>query len=73
MRQMRCSISDILNARSKEEIEATLDYFDALPMRHRRKQDLVKTLSSYLSAPRVWLDKLMEPDLRLLQTLPLIR
>ena len=69
MRQMRCSISDILNARSKEEIEATLDYFDALPMRHRRKQDLVKTLSSYLSAPRVWLDKLMEPDLRLLQTL----
>ena len=69
MQSMRNSISDILNSRSKEEIEATLDYFDALPVRHSRKQDLVRTLSSYLSSPKVWLDKLMEQDLRLLQTL----
>ena len=69
MRPMQSSISDILNARTKEEIEATLDYFDALPFRLMRKKELVRTLASYLSAPKVWLDKLMEQDLRLLQTL----
>jgi len=66
---MQGSIKDILDSRTKEEIEATLDYFDALPFRMMRKKDLVRTLSSYLSAPRVWLDKLMEQDLRLLQSL----
>ena len=69
MRLMQSSINDILNARSKEEIEATLDYFDALPIRLMRKAELVRRLASYLSAPKVWLDKLMEQDLRLLQTL----
>ena len=63
------TISDILNARTKEEIEATLDYFDALPLRIMRKKELVRKLAAYLSAPKVWLDKLMEQDLRLLQTL----
>lgn len=62
-------ISDIISSRSQEEIEATLDYFDALPMRVMRKKELVRTLSAYLSAPKVWLDKLMESDLRLLQAL----
>ncbi len=69
MRLMQSSISDILNSRTREEIEATLDYFDALPMRLMRKKELVRKLASYLSAPKVWLDKLMEQDLRLLQTL----
>lgn len=66
---MQSRIGDILNSRSREEIEATLDYFDALPLRIMRKNELVRTLASYLSAPQVWLDKLMEQDLRLLQTL----
>lgn len=66
---MQSSINDILNTRSQEEIEATLDYFDALPLRLMRKKELVRKLASYLSAPEVWLDKLMEQDLRLLQTL----
>jgi len=66
---MQAKINDILNSRTKEEIEATLDYFDALPLRIMRKNELVRTLASYLSAPKVWLDKLMEQDLRLLQTL----
>ena len=69
MQFMQNSISDILSSRTKEEIEATLDYFDALPLRLMRKTELVRKLASYLSAPRVWLDKLMEQDLRLLQTL----
>lgn len=66
---MQAKINDILSSRTKEEIEATLDYFDALPLRIMRKNELVRTLASYLSAPKVWLDKLMEQDLRLLQTL----
>ncbi|MBR3075043.1 MAG: hypothetical protein IKH11_04720, partial [Bacteroidales bacterium] len=66
---MLSTIKEILNSRTKEEIEATLDYFDALPIRFMQKKDLVRTLSAYLSDPKVWLDKLMEPDLRLLQTL----
>ena len=66
---MQGSIKDILDARTQEEIEATLDYFDELPRRMMRKKDLVRTLTSYLSSPVVWLDKLMEQDLRLLQTL----
>lgn len=67
---MPFSINEILNSRSKEEIEATLDYFNALPLRRNvRKQDLVKQLSAYLSAPGVWLSQLMESDLRLLQRL----
>lgn len=66
---MQNAIHDILSSRTKEEIEATLDYFDALPLRVMRKKELVRTLSSYLSAPKVWLNKLMEQDLRLLQTL----
>lgn len=66
---MQSTIKEILNSRTKEEIEATLDYFDALPLRYMQKRDLVRTLSAYLSDPKVWLDKLMEPDLRLLQTL----
>ena len=52
---MQSRIGDILNSRSREEIEATLDYFDALPLRIMRKNELVRTLSSYLSAPQVWL------------------
>lgn len=66
---MQGSIKDILNDRTREEIEATLDYFDALPFRTMHKKELVRTLSSYLSSPKVWLDKLMEQDLRLLQNL----
>ena len=66
---MQGSIKDILNGRTREEIEATLDYFGALPLRMMHKKELVRTLSSYLSSPKVWLDKLMEQDLRLLQTL----
>ena len=66
---MQAKINDILNSRTKEEIEATLDYFDALPLRLMQKKELVRKLASYLSAPKVWLDKLMEQDLRLLQTL----
>ncbi|MBO4671953.1 MAG: SEC-C domain-containing protein [Bacteroidales bacterium] len=67
---MLLSIEDIISARSIEEISATLDYFDALPRRYRRKRDLEKALCTYLSGdPRVWLDKLMEYDLKLLQKL----
>lgn len=66
---MLSTIKEILNSRTKEEIEATLDYFDALPLHFMQKRELVRTLSAYLSDSKVWLDKLMEPDLRLLQTL----
>ena len=66
---MQSSIKDIFDARTKEELEATLDFFEALPLRLMRKKELVKTLCTYLSTPQVWLDKLMEQDLRLLQTL----
>lgn len=66
---MSYTLPEILNSRSKEEIEATLDYFNELPLRRGRKQDMVKRLSAYLSNPKVWLEKLMEPDLRLLQKL----
>lgn len=70
MQSMLLSIEDIISARSIEEISATLDYFDALPRRYRRKRDLEKALCTYLSGdPRVWLDKLMEYDLKLLQKL----
>ena len=62
------SIEDIISRRSVEEISATLDYFDALPGRLKRKQDLAKLLCTYLSEdPRAWLGKLMEYDLKLLQ------
>lgn len=70
MQSMLHSIEDIISRRSVEEISATLDYFDALPRRYKRKQDLEKALCAYLSGdPRVWLDKLMEYDLKLLQKL----
>jgi len=70
LHSMLHSIEDIISARSIEEISATLDYFDALPRRYRRKRDLEKALCTYLSGePRVWLEKLMEYDLKLLQRL----
>lgn len=68
MQPMLQSIEDIISRRSVEEISATLDYFDALPGRLKRKQDLAKLLCTYLSEdPRAWLGKLMEYDLKLLQ------
>lgn len=69
MLPMSYAIRDILLSRSREEIEATLDYFNALPLRRGRKQDLVNHLCTYLSDPSVWLEKLMEQDLRMLQRL----
>ena len=67
---MRLSIKELLSSRSREEILATLDYFNALPRRQGRKEDLVKALCSYLSSdPKAWLDQFMECDLRLLKKL----
>lgn len=65
--RMLYSIADILNSRPREEIEAALDYFNELPRKRGSKQNLVQLLAAYLSAPEVWLDKLMEQDLRMLQ------
>lgn len=64
---MLYSIADILNSRTREEIEATLDFFDELPRRRGSKENLVQLLAAYLSDPKVWLNKLMEQDLRLLK------
>ena len=67
---MLLSIEDIISRRSIEELSATLDYFDALPRKYKRRKDLEKALCTYLSGdPRVWLEKLMEYDLKLLQKL----
>lgn len=67
---MQRSIKELLSLRSREEILATLDYFNALPRRQGGKDDLVKALTSYLSSdPKLWLGQLMECDLRMLQKL----
>ena len=67
---MRFTINELLNSRTREEILATLDYFNALPRRQGRKEDLVKALVAYLSSdPKAWLSQLMECDLRLLKKL----
>lgn len=67
---MTSSINDILKERTLEEIEATLDYFDAYPRFGRRRQDLVKALADlFTEQPVRWLDRLMEGDLRILQRL----
>ena len=67
---MRFTIKELLSSRTREEILATLDYFNALPRRQGRKEDLVKALSAYLSSdPKAWLGQLMECDLRLLKKL----
>lgn len=67
---MTSSINDILKERTLEEIEATLDYFDAYPRFGRRRQDLVKALVDlFTGKPALWLDRLMEGDLRVLQRL----
>ena len=67
---MNESIHDILSACSEEQIFAILDYFRR-PFRHgARKSTLVKRLADYLcGAPRDWLSRLLEPDLRLLERL----
>lgn len=70
LHSMQITIKDLLSARTREEILATLDYFNALPRRQGRKEDLVKALIAYLSSdPKVWLSQLMECDLRLLKRL----
>lgn len=67
---MPYSIKELLSSRSREEIMATLDYFNALPSRQGRKEDLVRKLCSFLSKdPKIWLRQLMECDLRMLQKL----
>ena len=67
---MQSLIHELLSLRSREEILATLDYFNALPPRQGRTEDLVKALCAYLSSdPKVWLNQLMECDLRMLQKL----
>ena len=67
---MTPSINDILKDRTLEEIEATLDYFDAYPRFGRRRQDLVKALADLFTLqPVKWLDRLLEGDLRVLQRL----
>ena len=70
LHSMQITIKELLSARTREEILATLDYFNALPRRQGRKEDLVKALIAYLSSdPKVWLSQLMECDLRLLKRL----
>ena len=67
---MTASINDLLKERSLEEIEATLDYFGAVPRFGRRRQDLVKALAAlFTDSPARWLDRLMEGDLRILKRL----
>ena len=67
---MHESLSEILNSRPLEELEAALDYFNAWPRRGHRKQDLVKALESLLTErPAEWLGKLLEGDLRILARL----
>ena len=67
---MPYSIKELLSSRSREEILATLDYFNAVPRKQGRKEDLVKALSSFLcDDPKLWLNQLMECDLRMLQRL----
>ena len=67
---MSAGINEILKERSLEEIEATLDYFDAYPRFGRRRQDLVKALSDlFTGEPARWLDRFMEGDLRVLSRL----
>ncbi len=66
---MDTAIKDLLKQRTLEEIEATLDYFDAYPRFAHRKEDLVKALANLFTEPARWLDRLMEGDLRVLKRL----
>ena len=63
---MEMTINDLLSKCTIEEIEASLDYFDAYPRFGRRRQDLVKALANLFTDPSRWLDRLMEGDLRVL-------
>ena len=64
------SINDLLSAQTREHLLAILDYF-RMPLGHYgNKRQIVKELGRFLiDAPEVWLDRLSEQDLRILQTL----
>lgn len=64
------SIHDLLSAQTREHLLAILDYF-RMPLGHPgNKRQIVRELGRFLiDAPEVWLDRLSEQDLRILQTL----
>ena len=67
---MSAELNSFLSSHSKEEIEAILDYFGQSFSRSARKSVLADALGKYMKADSfVWLDRLMEQDLRILARL----